>query len=146
MWKCICFHQYKHLYILNFRHKKSLNLTTQTFFICWQRESERLSINHNPRPPAWQAACLIKSLTTTRDGGSAEKCLEHFQSNWILFISTSALHNLHFTEFQTQKKPESMIQAFNVCWRSGRDSNPRPPAWQAGILTNWTTAPHNLCW
>ena len=26
-------------------------------------------------------------------------------------------------------------------WRSGRDSNPRPPAWQAGILTNWTTAP-----
>ena len=25
--------------------------------------------------------------------------------------------------------------------RSGRDSNPRPPAWQAGILTNWTTRP-----
>ena len=27
-------------------------------------------------------------------------------------------------------------------WRSGRDSNPRPPAWQAGILTNWTTGPN----
>ena len=27
-----------------------------------------------------------------------------------------------------------------IKWRSGRDSNPRPPAWQAGILTNWTTA------
>ena len=26
-------------------------------------------------------------------------------------------------------------------WRNGRGSNPRPPAWQAGILTNWTTAP-----
>ena len=25
--------------------------------------------------------------------------------------------------------------------RCGRDSNPRPPAWQAGILTSWTTAP-----
>ena len=25
--------------------------------------------------------------------------------------------------------------------RSGRDSNPRPPAWQAGVLTNWTTGP-----
>ena len=25
--------------------------------------------------------------------------------------------------------------------RSGRDSNPRPPAWQAGILTYWTTGP-----
>ena len=29
-------------------------------------------------------------------------------------------------------------------WRPGRDSNPRPPAWQAGILTNWTTRPHLL--
>ena len=28
-----------------------------------------------------------------------------------------------------------------VCMRSGRDSNSRPPAWQAGILTNWTTRP-----
>lgn len=26
-------------------------------------------------------------------------------------------------------------------WRCGRDLNPRPPAWQADILTNWTTAP-----
>ena len=26
-------------------------------------------------------------------------------------------------------------------WRSGWGSNPRPPAWQAGILTNWTTGP-----
>ena len=25
--------------------------------------------------------------------------------------------------------------------RCGRDSNSRPPAWQAGILTSWTTAP-----
>ena len=25
--------------------------------------------------------------------------------------------------------------------RNGRDSNPRPPAWQAGILTSWTTTP-----
>ena len=25
--------------------------------------------------------------------------------------------------------------------RYGRDSNPRPPAWQAGILTSWTTTP-----
>ena len=27
-------------------------------------------------------------------------------------------------------------------WRTGRDSNPRPPAWQASILTSWTTSPH----
>ena len=29
-------------------------------------------------------------------------------------------------------------------WRNGRDSNPRPPAWQAGILTSWTTTPQNV--
>ena len=26
-------------------------------------------------------------------------------------------------------------------WRPERGSNPRPPAWQAGILTNWTIGP-----
>ena len=34
-------------------------------------------------------------------------------------------------------------------WRYGRDSNPRPPAWQAGILTSWTTTPYweqSLVW
>ena len=29
-------------------------------------------------------------------------------------------------------------------WRSGRDSNPRPLAWQASVLTNWTTGPKNI--
>ena len=28
-------------------------------------------------------------------------------------------------------------------WRPRRGSNPRPPAWQAGTLTNWATGP--LC-
>ena len=27
-------------------------------------------------------------------------------------------------------------------WRPGRDSNPRPLAWQASVLTIWTTGPH----
>ena len=30
---------------------------------------------------------------------------------------------------------------YDMNWRNGRDSNPRPPAWQAGILTSWTTTP-----
>ena len=29
-------------------------------------------------------------------------------------------------------------------WRSGRDSNPRPLAWQASVLTIWTTGPQKL--
>ena len=31
-------------------------------------------------------------------------------------------------------------------WRGRRDSNSRPPAWQAGILTNWTTTPLLNSW
>ena len=29
-----------------------------------------------------------------------------------------------------------------IKWRPGRDSNPRPLAWQASVLTSWTTGPH----
>ena len=28
-------------------------------------------------------------------------------------------------------------------WRLRRGSNPRPPAWQAGTLTNWATEPYD---
>ena len=31
-------------------------------------------------------------------------------------------------------------------WRSEGGSNPWPPAWQAGILTNWTTGPRCMPW
>ena len=33
------------------------------------------------------------------------------------------------------------LAPLNKNWRSGTGSNRRPPAWQAGILTNWTTGP-----
>ena len=29
-------------------------------------------------------------------------------------------------------------------WRSGWGSNPRPLAWQASVLTNWTTEPYSI--
>ena len=36
----------------------------------------------------------------------------------------------------------SLAQSDEDCeWRDRRDSNPRPPAWQAGALTNWATTP-----
>ncbi len=31
-------------------------------------------------------------------------------------------------EAQDAKKPDSFESGFLMCWRSGRDSNPRPPA------------------
>ena len=47
------------------------------------------------------------------------------------------------TEPYQHNKKCSLIAALLKSWRNGRGSNPRPPAWQAGILTSWTTAPHN---
>ena len=32
--------------------------------------------------------------------------------------------------------------SYSSKWRPRWGSNPRPPAWQAGVLTNWTTWPH----
>ena len=33
------------------------------------------------------------------------------------------------------------VHDFKIVWRLGRDSNSRPPPWQGGVLTNWTTEP-----
>ena len=33
------------------------------------------------------------------------------------------------------------IELSRQIWRPGWGSNSRPPAWQAGVLTNWTTGP-----
>ena len=38
------------------------------------------------------------------------------------------------------KEKNKKYEKFKSRWRSGRGSNPRPPPWQGGILTNWTTA------
>ena len=45
-----------------------------------------------------------------------------------LLITNQLLYRLSYT-------------SVNIKWRPGTDSNRRPPAWQAGILTNWTTGP-----
>ena len=39
------------------------------------------------------------------------------------------------------KKEFRIFTRNSFSWRSGRDSNPRPHAWQACILTSWTTEP-----
>ena len=46
---------------------------------------------------------------------------------------------------QHYKYIKTKEDAFASSSRCGRDSNPRPHAWQACILTNWTTAPIYLC-
>lgn len=73
------------------------------------------------------------------------------QNRGGLFLWLLAAFGEHFEPFlgyRKRKKPcKYTLQGFAIiCFdilRYGRDSNPRPPAWQAGILTDWTTAPPN---
>ena len=46
-----------------------------------------------------------------------------------LLITNQLLYRLSYTS------------VFGCKWRPGRGSNPRPLAWQASVLTNWTTGP-----
>ena len=50
-----------------------------------------------------------------------------------------------FLDIKKAYKIESQLLVGSFL-RYGRDSNPRPPAWQAGILTSWTTTPLSLSW
>lgn len=79
------------------------------------------------------------------------ECFEH-KIGGGLFLWLLAAFGEHFEPFlgyRKRKKPcKYTLQGFAIiCFdilRYGRDSNPRPPAWQAGILTDWTTAPPNF--
>ena len=71
------------------------------------------------------------------------------QNRGGLFLWLLAAFGEHFEPFlgyRKRKKPcKYTLQGFAIiCFdilRYGRDSNPRPSAWQADILTNWTTRP-----
>ena len=42
-------------------------------------------------------------------------------------------------------KPSASVPS-SLLWRGRRDSNSRPPAWQAGALTSWATTPEFVWW
>ena len=61
----------------------------------------------------------------------------HFCGVFGAFCGTRT-HNLLITsQLLCQLSQESKLK-----WRLRRGSNPRPPAWQAGTLTNWATEPY----
>ena len=54
-------------------------------------------------------------------------------------LATSSLPRMRSTYWATAAK--YMPRNSGHMWRPRRDLNPRPPAWQAGVLTSWTTRP-----
>ena len=69
-----------------------------------------------------------------------------FQSHWkvsllrILFCFSLMLMKAGAFNATEKQNPRFQRGLF-IYLRTGRDSNPRPPPWQGGILTSWTTNP-----
>ena len=81
----------------------------------------------NPRPSPWQGDALP---------------LSHF----CILVRVKGLEpsRRKTLDPKSSASANSATSACNITlkkWRSRRDSNPRPPAWQAGVLTSWTTGP-----
>ena len=58
-------------------------------------------------------------------------------ANWCLRPESNQRH----ADFQSAALPTELQRQANKKWRPGTGSNRRPLAWQASVLTNWTTGP-----
>ena len=69
---------------------------------------------------------------------------------WCLELESNQWHK----DFQSFALPTELSRLIYkkvwyshfFCWRPGTGSNRRPLAWQASVLTNWTTRPYNKWW
>ncbi len=65
---------------------------------------------------------------------------------WFLFGCASRAHLVPRGGIEPPTQGFSVLcstdWATEAKWRSGWESNPRPLAWQASVLTNWTTEPY----
>ena len=105
-------------------------------------------MDSNHRPHAYQACALTSwaigpkrkagDENRTRDN-SLEGCGFTTKLHPQIFLGWRGTEsNCRHMELQSIALPTELPSQK----RSGRDSNPRPPAWQAGILTSWTTKPY----
>ena len=94
------------------------------YYWSWWSES-------NQQPADYKSAALPVELHQQFSNQVAPKC-------YLLWWCLGADLNHRHADFQSTALPAELPR---LVWRSGRGSNPRPPAWQAGILTNWTTGP-----
>ena len=64
----------------------------------------------------------------------------YYVSSYFCFLwCLGAESNHRHGDFQSPALPTELPRQKK--WRPGTGSNRRPPAWQAGVLTNWTTGP-----
>ena len=89
----------------------------------------------NSLPPPWQGGALPDELHPQI------WCLRSELNQRHADFQSAALP----TELQRHmRKKSSSLRKFATLWRPRTDSNRRPPAWQAGVLTDCTTGPNLL--
>ena len=77
----------------------------------------------------------LATFTLARWRSTTEPLPHHNRTeNWCLRVESNRRHK----DFQSFALPTELQRQI---WRPEGGSNPRPPAWQAGILTNWTIGP-----
>ena len=78
------------------------------------------------------------TLARWRSTRWAKSALKNMRSHilWCLRSESNQRHG----DFQSPALPTE-LQRRKRKWRPGWGSNPRPLAWQASVLTNWTTGP-----
>ena len=66
------------------------------------------------------------------------------QCEWIYSSGMDSVERDGYKKRMTNQIRRFKLVILLSLLRCGRDSNSRPPAWQADILTDWTTAPRKL--
>ena len=71
-------------------------------------------------------------------------CIVFDISFLLIIIYINKVKNSRALSTSQMCKKKTAFKTCYVCknWRERRDSNPRPLAWQASVLTNWTTPPN----
>ena len=105
----------------------------------------------NSLPPPWQGGALPNELNPhiLKIGASGRnRTIDTRIFSPLLYRLSYRGKVLHCVQSIKNKMPTALLFLFGTfrvkpkrVWRSEWDSNPRPPPWQGGVLTNWTTRP-----
>ena len=116
--------------------------SSETFMYLWR--SCRQDVTGGVKNFFWCMAEAGYKKTPALGKCRRERCTP--ERNRTAIKSLGNFYSIRWTTRAFKKRMRNEIRRLTFLillspLRCGRDSNPRPPAWQAGILTSWTTAP-----
>ena len=83
---------------------------------------------------------IIQAENITQKSSCIFRCKSFLELLPRFELGTSSLPRMRSTCWAIAANYMPLYKG-HIAWRPRRDLNPRPPAWQAGVLTDWTTRP-----